>query len=125
MKGALILITIFSRVKLKAKQVAGLMLLILIAAVAEMLLPTMLAKMINKGVLGANKSTVSILSIVMLGITIVACGINFLSVKLSSKISTDFSARLRGECFAQFRIFPPLKWTNLELQALLPEVPQT
>ena len=46
--------TIFAKVKLKGRQIALLSVLVLFAAVAEMMLPSLLAQMINSGV--ANSS---------------------------------------------------------------------
>ena len=82
---------IFSRVKLKEKQIWLLAVLVLFAAVAEMILPSLLAQMINSGVADSSRSTVLSLSAVMAGVTLLAC-----IVKIASRISTDFSATLRG-----------------------------
>ena len=81
---------IFSRVKLKEKQIWLLAVLVLFAAVAEMILPSLLAQMINSGVADSSRSTVLSLSAVMAGVTLLACIVNFLSVKIASRISTDF-----------------------------------
>ena len=51
--------TIFSRVKLKGRQVMLLSVLVLLAAVAEMMLPSLLAGMINSGVTDSSQSTFS------------------------------------------------------------------
>lgn len=90
---------IFSRVKWKGRQAVLLSVLVLFAAVAEMMLPSLLAQMINSGVAGSSRGTVLILAAVMAGVTVLACIVNFLSVKIASRISTDFSAALRGQVF--------------------------
>lgn len=41
--------TIFSKVKIKGRQVMLLSILVLFASVAEMMLPSLLAQMINRG----------------------------------------------------------------------------
>lgn len=69
---------IFSRVKLKEKQIWLLAVLVLFAAVAEMILPSLLAQMINSGVADSSRSTVLSLSAVMAGVTLLACIVNFL-----------------------------------------------
>lgn len=51
--------TIFSKVKLKGRQVMLLSVLVLSAAVAEMMLPSLLAGMINSGVTDSSQSKFS------------------------------------------------------------------
>ena len=97
--------TIFSKVKLKERQIVLLSVLVLFAAVAEMMLPSLLAQMINSGVADSSRGTVLILAAVMAGVTVLACVVNFLSVKIASRISTDFSAALRGQVFEKVQSF--------------------
>ena len=97
--------TIFSKVKLKGRQIILLSVLVLFAAVAEMMLPSLLAQMINSGVADSSRGTVLILAAVMAGVTVLACVVNFLSVKIASRISTDFSAALRGQVFEKVQSF--------------------
>ena len=96
---------IFSRVKWKGRQAVLLSVLVLFAAVAEMMLPSLLAQMINSGVAGSSRGTVLILAAVMAGVTVLACIVNFLSVKIASRISTDLSAALRGQVFEKVQSF--------------------
>ena len=79
--------------------------LVLLAAVAEMMLPSLLAQMINSGVTDSSQSTIFILAAVMAGVTALACIVNFLSVRIASRISTDFSATLRGQVFEKVQSF--------------------
>ncbi len=97
--------TIFSKVKLKGRQIAVLSVLVLFAAIAEMMLPSLLAQMINSGVADSSRSTIFILAAVMAGVTVLACIVNFLSVKIASRISTDFSSALRGQVFEKVQSF--------------------
>ena len=70
-----------------------------------MMLPSLLAQMINSGVAGSSRGTVLILAAVMAGVTVLACIVNFLSVKIASRISTDLSAALRGQVFEKVQSF--------------------
>lgn len=97
--------TIFSRVKLNWRQIAGLTGLVLLAAIAEMMLPSLLAQMINGGVTEGAKGTIGVLAVIMAAITIMACVVNFLSVRIASRISTDFAAQLRGQVFDKVQDF--------------------
>ena len=69
--------TVFSKVKLKGRQIALLSVLVLFAAVAEMMLPSLLAQMINSGVADSSRGTVLTLAAVMAGVTVLACVVNF------------------------------------------------
>ena len=97
--------TIFSKVRLNSRQVLGLSLLVLLSAVVEMMLPSLLAQMINSGVTDSSRSAIFILAAVMAGVTALACIVNFLSVRIASRISTDFSATLRGQVFEKVQSF--------------------
>ena len=99
------MITIFSKVKLKGSQILLLCLLILFAAVGEMMLPSLLAQMINSGVVDSSRNTILILAAVMAGVTALAAIVNFLSVRIASRISTGFSAQLRSRIFEKVQSF--------------------
>ena len=97
--------TLFSRVTVSGRQIFKLSALILLSAVGEMLLPSLLARMINRGVNSAAPKTVLALALIMTAITVFACVVNLFSVKIASRISTDFAARLRKEVFEQVQGF--------------------
>ena len=97
--------TIFSRVKLKGRLILLLSVLVLFAAVAEMMLPSLLAQMINSGVSGSSRSAIYMFAIVMAGVTALTCIVNFFSVRIASRISTDFSAELRSQVFEKVQSF--------------------
>ena len=97
--------TILSRVSLSGRALLGLTLLVLLSAVGEMMLPSLLAQMINRGVSNSANSMIMTLAFFMAAITVFACIINFFSVKISSRISNRFAADLRAEVFAQVQGF--------------------
>lgn len=97
--------TILLKVKLKGSQILLLCLLILFAAVGEMMLPSLLAQMINSGVVDSSRNTILILAAVMAGVTALAAIVNFLSVRIASRISTGFSAQLRSRIFEKVQSF--------------------
>lgn len=97
--------TIFSKVKLKGRQILLLSILILFAAIAEMMLPSLLAQMINNGVTENSQNMILVLVAIMAGVTALAGVVNFLSVKIASRISTDFSANLRRQVFEKVQSF--------------------
>lgn len=97
--------TIFSNIKIKGRQIFLLTVLVLSAAVAEMLLPSLLAQMINSGVTDSSRSTIFVLAAVMAGVTAFAGIVNFVSVRIASRISTDFSSHLRRQIFEKVQSF--------------------
>lgn len=97
--------TILSRVSLSGRALLGLTLLVLLSALGEMMLPSLLAQMINRGVSNSANSMIMTLAFIMAAITVFACIINFFSVKISSRISNRFAADLRAEVFAQVQGF--------------------
>ena len=88
--------TIFSKVKLKGRQIAVLSVLVLFAAIAEMMLPSLLAQMINNGVADSSRSAVLSLAAVMTGVT---------------GMYRQFL--VRENCFPHFhRLFSNTSWTG-------------
>ena len=97
--------TIFSKVRLSRKQIAGLTVLILLSAIGQMMLPSLLAQMINGGVAVGSPSAIRVLAVIMVAITVCSCLINLASVRVTSAISTDFAAKLRGVVFDRVQTF--------------------
>lgn len=97
--------TIFSKVKLSLRQIAGLLALVLLSAVGQMLLPSFLAQMISRGVVTGTNRVVWIYAAIMAAVTIFSCIISLLSVKIASYISTDFAAQLRNQVFSKVQSF--------------------
>ena len=96
---------IFSSVKLKVGQFAGLLVLILLSAVGQMLLPAFLSNMIGEGVATGQTDAIWFYGAIMAGVTVFSCVISFLSVKTASHISTDFAFQLREKVFAKVQSF--------------------
>ena len=61
--------------------------------------------MINSGVVDSSRNTILILAAVMAGVTALAAIVNFLSVRIASRISTGFSAQLRSRIFEKVQSF--------------------
>ena len=111
--------TIFSKVKLKPKQVLGLFLLVLFSAVGQMLLPSFLAQMISHGVAESENSVIWMYAAIMAGITVLSCIISFLSVKIASYISTDFGAQLRNQVFSRVQEFSAVEMDKFGTASLV------
>ena len=97
--------TIFSKVKLKSRQIILLFALVLLSAIGQMLLPSFLAQMISHGVAEGENRVIWMYAIIMAGVTVFSCIISFLSVKIASYISIDFAAQLRNQVFSKVQEF--------------------
>ncbi|MCM1166944.1 MAG: ABC transporter ATP-binding protein/permease [Lachnospiraceae bacterium] len=97
--------TILSKVKLNKKYIVMLLIFMLIASVAEMMLPTLLANMIDDGVGGENKGVIFTLAVIMAVMAVLACIANIAATKLSAMISTKFAADVRREIFYRVQSF--------------------
>lgn len=97
--------TIFSKVKLKSRQIILLFALVLLSAIGQMLLPSFLAQMISHGVAEGENRVIWMYAIIMAGVTVFSCIISFLSVKIASYVSTDFAAQLRNQVFSKVQEF--------------------
>lgn len=97
--------TIWSHVCLNKKQILCLCIFVMLSAIAQMLLPSLLAEMINRGVADTNVSQIWIYGMVMAGVALASCMVSFFSVKLASNISTDFAAQIRTKVFEKVQNF--------------------
>ena len=93
--------TIFSRVKLNGKQIAALLALMMAASITEMMLPTLLAAMIDRGIGEGSQGFIITAAIIMGDMVMVTCVASIITTVLSAKISTKFAADLRREIFYQ------------------------
>ena len=91
--------TIFSRVKLSAKQIILLVVFMLVSSIAQMLLPSLISFMIDRGVSDNNEGLLFGLAIAMIILALVSCLTNIMGTNLSAAVTTKFSADLRKEIF--------------------------
>ena len=99
------MLTILSRVKFSAKQIIAMIIFVLIASIAQMVLPALISTMIDDGITDNDKSLIIILAIVMIVISVVACLTNVIGSAIAAKITAKFSADLRREIFHQVQGF--------------------
>ena len=97
--------TIFSHVRLDKKKIVGLIIFMLVSSVAEMMLPTMLANMIDNGVSAGNRSHIFTIAIVMAVMAVLACIATVVATRLSAKVSTKFAADVREVVFHKVQEF--------------------
>lgn len=77
----------------------------LVSSTTQMLLPTMISKMIDVGVAENNEGLIFGLAIAMIVLSVVACLTNIIGTNISAKITTKFSADLRKEIFDTVQTF--------------------
>ena len=95
----------FSKVKLSGKSIAGLVIFVLIASVAQMMIPTLLAGMIDTGVSSKDEKLIISIAIAMIILSVVVFITNALSARISAKVATKFSADIREEMFRKVQDF--------------------
>ena len=91
--------TILSRVSISKKHVVWLLVLMLVSSVTEMMLPTLLASMIDRGIAEASRSLIVVTAVTMAVMAAVTCVASIVTTVLSAKISTRFAADLRKQIF--------------------------
>ena len=89
------MLEIFSRIKLRPKQLIAVIVFVLISCVAQMMIPTLVSTMINDGGSNSNTSLLITLAPIMIGLTVLACVMSILGARISASITTKFSADLR------------------------------
>ena len=93
------MIAIFSRIKMRPKQIIAVVVFVLLSTIAQMMIPTLVSIMINDGVAGGEKDLITILAVAMVGLAILSCVLSIVSASISASITTTFSADLRREIF--------------------------
>ena len=96
---------VFSRVKMKPAQVAGAVIFILVAAICSMMSPMLISFMINDGVGNSDQQLLILLALGMVAFSVTGCITNLVSIRISSKITTNFTAGIREEIFLKVQSF--------------------
>lgn len=96
---------LLSYAKISKKYIAGLLILMMVGAVTEMMLPTLLAGMIDKGIAQESRNYILTVAIVMAVMAVITCIANVIATALSAKISTHFAADLRAGIFHKVQEF--------------------
>lgn len=94
-------------VHLRWQEVCGLIALTLLSALAEMGLPTLLARMIDVGVARDERSTILALAAAMVILAALGCAGGIISSALSARLSTHLAADLRSQLFHKVQTLSP------------------
>ena len=98
--------TICSSVKLRTKQLVGLLHWYCCPPSGEMLVPFFLSQMIDHGVAEQANSVIWVYAAIMAAVTVFSCiSSAFCQLKIASYISTDFAAQLRNHVFTKVQSF--------------------
>ncbi len=111
--------TIFSKIKLDRKQIIWVLVLMLATSIAEMMLPTLLAQMIDNGVGGDSRSFIIRIAVIMLIVAAVSCFANIVATALSAGVSTKFGADLRSAVFDKVQTFSAADMDKFETSSLI------
>ncbi len=96
---------IFKRIHMSVKQVVALVLFMLISALAQMLIPSLLSQMIDSGVGEGRQGLIIAIGIAMIVLAVFACVMNVISTSISAAVTTKFSADIRKEIFHKVQRF--------------------
>lgn len=99
------MLAIFSRIKMRPRQIWAVVLFVLFSTTSQMMIPTLVSSMINNGVSGNNQGLIIRLALIMVGLAIFACAMTIFSARISARITTSFSADLRKEVFHKVQTF--------------------
>ncbi|MBQ6441745.1 MAG: ABC transporter ATP-binding protein [Lachnospiraceae bacterium] len=99
------MLAIFKRIHMSVKQVVALMLFMLISALAQMLIPSLLSQMIDSGVGEGRQGLIIAIGIAMIVLAVFACVMNVISTSVSAAVTTKFSADIRKEIFHKVQRF--------------------
>lgn len=96
---------IFSRIKVSGRQVAAVVVFVIVAAVAQMAIPSLLGTMIDVGVGKGRTGLVIGIAVAMVALSLVACVVNVVAARIAASLTTKFSADLRSELFHKVQTF--------------------
>ena len=83
---------IFSRVRLNARQLAAMVVFVILASLAQMVAPAIVSRMID-GVAGNDQKTIIVLAIAMIVLSLAACLTNVVATNLAVALTTRRSGR--------------------------------
>lgn len=110
---------IFSRIKLSKKQITLVVVFMLITSIAEMMLPTLLAQMIDNGVTGDSRGYIIKIAIAMMIVAVLSCFANIMATVLSASVSTKFGADLRSAIFSKVQTFSEADMDKFDISSLI------
>ena len=96
---------IFSRIHLNVRQIAAVAAFLVVAAVTQMCIPSLLGVMIDKGVGSGSAGMVAGIAIAMVALAAASCGTSVAAARLAAAVTTKFSADLRRELFVRVQGF--------------------
>lgn len=99
------MLAIFSRIKMRTRQVVSVVIFVLIASILQMMIPMLVSIMIDDGVSKSNEKLIITLGIAMMVFSVLAAVIGMISASISASITTQFCADLRGKIFHKVQSF--------------------
>lgn len=99
------MLKLLRRIHIRWREVAALVLLMLVGSAAEMMLPTALATMIDDGVVAGDRGLVAAIAAGMVAAAAVAAGASVAATYFSSRVSTKVGADVRSAIFRKVQTF--------------------
>ncbi|MHA7966275.1 ABC transporter ATP-binding protein [Paenibacillus sp. CAU 1782] len=113
------MIKLFRLLKPYRAAIGLVMVLILLQSLAELYLPTLMADIVNKGVIEGNKAYIWRMGGFMLGVTIVGTLVSVLASLYASRISSSFGRLVRSKVFSHVEGFSLQEFDKIGTASLI------
>ena len=99
------MLAILARVRFHSRDLASILVFVTLSSLTQMVIPVFLSIMIDNGIAKSDERLLITLAAAMAALAIAATIMRIAAVRISSRIATDFSARLRSEIFRKVQTF--------------------
>ncbi len=110
---------LFSRLRAYTGAVLASIALITVASVTNLLLPSFMADIINRGVIGQSIPTILRIGGMMLGVTLVGIAANLISGFFAARVAAGLGQNLRSEIFAKVESFSLAEFNKFGTASLI------
>lgn len=99
------MLTIFSRIRFKPRDLILVVVFVVLSCLSQMSIPALLSVMIDSGVAKGDGELLVLLAGGMIALAVLGTLLNIAAIRITSRLTTDFSAQLRGAVFRKVEEF--------------------
>ena len=99
------MLTIFSRIRFKPRDLILVAVFVVLSCLSQMSIPALLSVMIDSGVAKGDGELLVLLAGGMIALAVLGTLLNIAAIRITSRLTTDFSAQLRGAVFRKVEEF--------------------
>lgn len=111
--------SLFKHLKKHSKLIFIIIILIFVQSMMELLLPTIMSKVIDDGIMQKNMQNISIQAIKMCVVILISVVCSITSVFLASKVSTRFGQDIRRKVFVKVQSFSSKEFNKFGVASLI------